>query len=61
MASSFHTADQRTHRKVVLVGLLLCMAFVLVSFFARQQPESHYALQKADRPVRTAATPNPLR
>jgi hypothetical protein len=56
MSSSFHNADKRTHRKVILVGLLLCSLFVVVSFLAREQPESHYVLQKADRLVRTAGT-----
>jgi hypothetical protein len=61
MTSTFHSADKRTHRKVMLVGLLLCTAFVLVSFFAREQPENHYVLQKADKLVRSAGTPSPLR
>jgi hypothetical protein len=56
MASSFHDADRRTHRKVTLTGFLFCAAFVLVSFFAREQPENHYVLQRADRLVRTAGT-----
>ena len=60
MSSSFHNADKRTHRKVMLVGLLFCAAFVLVSFFARKQPENHYVLQKADRLTRTAGAPGPL-
>ena len=60
MASTFHNADKQTHRKVMLVGLLFCAAFVLVSFFAREQPENRYVLQKADRLVRTAGAPNPL-
>jgi hypothetical protein len=61
MSSSFHTADRRTHRKVMLVGLLFCAAFVLASFFAREQSENHYVLQKADRLVRTAGAPGPVR
>jgi hypothetical protein len=60
MSSTFHSADKRTHRKVMLVGLLLCTVFVLVSFFAREQPEKHYVLQKADRLVRSAGTSGPL-
>ncbi|MEA2793760.1 MAG: hypothetical protein QOI87_1140 [Bradyrhizobium sp.] len=44
----------------MLVGLLFCATFVLVSFFAREQPENHYALQKADRLTRTAGAPSPL-
>jgi hypothetical protein len=60
MSSSFHNADKRTYRKVMLVGLLFCAAFVLVSFFAREQPENHYVLQKADRLTRTAGAPSPL-
>jgi hypothetical protein len=60
MSSSFHNADKRTHRKVMLVGLLLCAVFMLVSFFAREQSENHYVLQKADRLTRTAGAPIPL-
>jgi hypothetical protein len=59
MSSSFHNADRRTHRKVMLVGLTFSAAFVLVSFFAREQPQNHYVLQKADRLVRTAGLPPP--
>jgi hypothetical protein len=59
MSSSFHSADKRTHRKVMLVGFMFCALFVAVSFFAREQPQSHYVLQKADRLVRTAGTPPP--
>jgi hypothetical protein len=50
---------KRTHRKVMLVGLLFAPHLLLVSFFAREQPENHYVLQKADGLVRTAGTPNP--
>jgi hypothetical protein len=60
MSSSFHNADKNTHRKVMLVGLMLCALFVLFSFFAREQPENHYVLQKADRLVRTAGAPGPM-
>jgi hypothetical protein len=59
MSSSFHTADRRTYRKVMLLGLLFCTLFVTFSFFAREQPENHYVLHKADRLVRTAGTPVP--
>jgi hypothetical protein len=59
MSASFHNADKRTHRKVMLTGLLFCALFVAISFFAREQPENHYALQKADRLVRTAGSPLP--
>ena len=57
MSSSFHNADKRTHRKVMLVGLTFCALFVVISFFAREQPENTYVLQKADRLVRTAGSP----
>jgi len=57
MSSSFHNADKRTHRKVMLVGLLFCAAFVAISFFAREQPDNNYVLIKADKLVRTAGTP----
>ena len=59
MASSFHSADRSTYRKVMLVGLMFCALFVVFSFFAREQPENHYVLQKADRLVRTAGAPLP--
>ena len=59
MSSSFHNADKRTHRKIMLVGFFLCAAFVAFSFFARQQPDNTYVLIKADRLVGTAGTPNP--
>ena len=40
----------------MLVGLLFCGAFVVFSFFAREQPENTYVLKKADRLVRTAGS-----
>ena len=61
MSSSFHSADKHTHRKIMLVGLLFCAAFVAVSFFAREQPDNGYVLVKADRLVRTAGTPFPAK
>jgi hypothetical protein len=61
MSSSFHNADKRTYRKVVLVGLLFCAAFVAISFFAREQPDNSYVLIKADKLVRTAGTPLPAK
>ena len=57
MSSSFHNADKRAHRKVMLVGLLFCAAFVAISFFAKEQPDNNYVLIKADKLVRTAGTP----
>ena len=59
MSASLHNADKATHRRIMLVGLLFCAAFVAVSFFAREQPDNHYVLQKADRLVRTAGAPLP--
>ena len=59
MSSSFHNADRRTYRKVMLVGLMFCALFVAVSFFAREQPANTYVLKKADRLVRSAGTPLP--
>jgi hypothetical protein len=43
----------------MLVGLLFCAAFVVVSFFAREQPENTYVLKKADKLVRTAGSATP--
>jgi hypothetical protein len=59
MSSSFHNADRRTYRKVMLVGLMFCALFVAVSFFAREQPANTYVLKKADRLVRSAGAPQP--
>jgi hypothetical protein len=61
MSSSFHNADKRTYRKVMLAGLLFCAAFVAISFFAREQPDNSYVLIKADKLVRTAGTPLPTK
>ncbi len=61
MSSSFHNADKRTHRKVMLVGLLFCAAFVAITFFAKEQPDNNYVLIKADKLVRTAGTPLPAK
>jgi hypothetical protein len=58
MSSSFHTADKRTHRKIMLVGLMFCALFVGFSFFAREQPENHYVLQKAERLMRSVGSPD---
>ena len=57
MSNSFHNADKGTHRRVMLVGLMFCAAFVAFSFFAREQPANTYVLQKADKLVRTAGAP----
>jgi hypothetical protein len=59
MSSSFHNADRRTHRRVMLLGFLFCSAFVMISYFARPLPDNDYVLVKADRLVRTAGNPTP--
>ena len=51
----FH--DKGTNRRVMLIGLMFCTAFVLVSFFARPQPENDRVLVKADRLTLTAGKP----
>jgi hypothetical protein len=48
---------QSTNRRVMLMGLMFCTAFVLVSFFARPQPENDRVLVKADRLTLTAGKP----
>jgi hypothetical protein len=55
MVPSFHNADRRTHRRVMVIGLLFGAVFVAISFSLRPQPESERVLVKADRLVRTAA------
>ena len=61
MSSSFHNADKRVHRKVMVVGLLFCAAFEAISFLAIEQPDNNYVLIKADKLVRTAGTPLPAK
>jgi len=58
MVPSFHNADKPTHRRVMVVGLLFCLAFVVISFSLRPQAESSQTLVKADRLVRTAGQPH---
>ncbi|KJC60153.1 hypothetical protein UP10_14385 [Bradyrhizobium sp. LTSPM299] len=58
MMPSFHNADRPTHRRVMVVGLLFCAAFVAISFWLRPQPENDHVLVKADRLVRTAGDPH---
>ena len=57
MSASFYNADRRTHRRIMLVGLMFCAAFVAISYFAKPQPESHSLFLKADNLVRTAGNP----
>ena len=59
MIPSFHTADRQTFRRVAVVGALLCLAFVAISFSLRPQSEETRALVKADRLVRTAGEGRP--
>jgi hypothetical protein len=54
MVPSFHTVDRQTHRRVIIVGLLFCATFVVISFSLRPQPEESRVLVKADRLMRTA-------
>jgi hypothetical protein len=58
LAPSFYDADKPTHRRVMVVGLLFCAAFLVISFSLRPQPESGRTLVKADRLVRTAGEPH---
>jgi hypothetical protein len=43
----------------MVVGLLFCAVFVVISFFAREQPANTYVLKKADKLVRTAGSGTP--
>ena len=61
MSGSLHNADMRTHQKVMLTSLLFCAAFVVISFFAREQPDNDYVLVKADKTVRAAGTSLPAK
>jgi hypothetical protein len=46
--------DKGTNRKTMLVGLMFCVVFVLVSYFAKPQIETDRVLVKADRLTLTA-------
>jgi hypothetical protein len=59
MTPSFHTADRQTYRRVVIVGVLFCLGFVLISFSLRPQTEETRVLVKADRLIRTAGEGRP--
>jgi hypothetical protein len=59
MPPSFHTADRQTYRRVAVVGILFCVAFVLISFALRPQVEEAHVLLKADRLTRTAGEARP--
>jgi hypothetical protein len=58
MVPSFHNADKTTYRRVMVIGLLFCAAFVAISFSLRPQPETDRVLVKADRMTRTAGQPH---
>lgn len=58
MVPSFHIADKPTHRRVMVVGLLFCVAFVFISLSLRPHTETGRVLVKADRLVRTAGEPH---
>jgi hypothetical protein len=59
LAPSFHTADRQTYRRVVVVGVFFCAAFVLISFSLRPQLQETHVLLKADRLTRTAGEARP--
>jgi hypothetical protein len=56
---TFHTADRQTYRRAAIVGLLFCLAFIVISFSLRPQAEETRALVQADRLVRTAGEGRP--
>jgi len=58
MVPSFHNADKPTHQRVMVVGLLFCIAFVIITFSLRPQAETSHVLVKVDRLVRTAGEPH---
>jgi hypothetical protein len=42
----------------MVVGLLLCLGFVVISFSLRRQAEDGRGFVEADKPVRTAGDPH---
>jgi hypothetical protein len=59
MAPSFHTVDRQTYRRVVMLGVLFCTAFVMISFSLRPQNDEPRVLVKADRLIHTAGEQRP--
>jgi hypothetical protein len=51
---SFYNADRPAYMRAMAVGVVLCVAFVAISFSLRPQPADDRVLVKADRLVRTA-------
>ena len=54
MTPSFHTADRQTYRRVAIIGLLFCLALVVISFSLKSGGDDAHAVIKADRLVRMA-------
>ncbi len=59
MIPTFRTADRQTYRRVVIVGVLFCLAFVTISFSLRPRTEEVHVLVKADRLKQTAGEARP--
>jgi hypothetical protein len=55
MAPSFHTADRQTYRRIVILGVLFCAAFVAISVSLRPRHEDAPLVVKADRLIHTAS------
>jgi hypothetical protein len=58
---SLYNADRPTYLRAMAVGIVLCIAFVAVSFSLRPQPADDRVLVKADRLMRTAGDPSKAR
>ena len=59
MMPSFRTADRQTYRRVVIVGVLFCLAFVVISFSLRPQTAEVHVVIKADRLKQIAGEARP--
>jgi hypothetical protein len=59
MTPSFFQADQQTHRRVIIMGMLFCAGFIAISLSVRSQPEQSRIWSKADSLVRTAGEVSP--
>ncbi|WP_152621399.1 hypothetical protein [Bradyrhizobium japonicum] len=58
---TFQNADRPTFQRAMAVGIVLCVAFVAVSFSLRPQAADDRVLVKADRLMRTAGDPSKVR
>jgi hypothetical protein len=59
MNHTFHSADQATYRKTLLVSVLCCAFIVWVLFLVKPHSDSRFVVMKATKVTRTAGQSSP--